>query len=71
MGHFANLTGRALAFGGTVTTDAVTITVPGCSSVNNGVSAAPLLTARTLALLEMLLALAGIVSLRSPASRWR
>lgn len=31
LGHFANLSGRALAFGGTVTTDANTITVPtGC-----------------------------------------
>jgi hypothetical protein len=32
IGHFANLTGRALAFGGTVTTDAVTISVPACAS---------------------------------------
>ena len=31
LGHFANLTGRALAFGGTVTTDANTITVPSCA----------------------------------------
>ena len=30
IGHFANLTGRALAAGGTVTTDANTITVPVC-----------------------------------------
>lgn len=30
IGHFANLTGRALAFGGTVSTDANTITVPTC-----------------------------------------
>jgi hypothetical protein len=30
LGHFANLTGRALAFGGTVTTDANTISVPIC-----------------------------------------
>lgn len=30
LGHFANLTGRALAFGGTVTTDVNTITVPAC-----------------------------------------
>jgi hypothetical protein len=29
IGHFANLQGRALAFGGTVTTDANTISVPG------------------------------------------
>lgn len=32
LGHFANLTGRALAFGGTVTTDASTITVPTCAA---------------------------------------
>ena len=31
LGHFANLTGRALAFGGTVTTDANTTTVPTCA----------------------------------------
>lgn len=33
LGHFANLLGRALAFGGTVTTDANTITVPSGSSL--------------------------------------
>ena len=32
LGHFANMTGRALAFGGTVTTDANTITVPTCAA---------------------------------------
>jgi len=31
IGQFANLEGRALAFGGTVTTNAVTITVPTCA----------------------------------------
>ena len=31
IGHFANLEGRALAFGGTVTTDSNTITVPTCT----------------------------------------
>ena len=67
LGHFANLSGRTLAFGGTVTTDAATITVPGCSSAGNGVSSAPLLTTRTLALLAMLLGLAGIVTLRKLA----
>lgn len=30
LGHFANVTGRALAFGGTVTADTNTITVPTC-----------------------------------------
>ncbi len=33
LGHFANLTGRILTFGGTVTTDANTITVPSASSL--------------------------------------
>jgi uncharacterized repeat protein (TIGR01451 family) len=32
VGHFVNLLGRALAFGGTVTTDANTISVPNCST---------------------------------------
>jgi hypothetical protein len=32
LGHFANLSGRALAFGGTVTTDANTITAPSCAT---------------------------------------
>ena len=32
IGHFAHLTGRALAFGGTVTTDANTITQPTCAA---------------------------------------
>jgi ice-binding like protein/exosortase sorting signal-containing protein len=37
MGHFANVTGRALAFGGTVTTDANTITVPTCAAFSGPV----------------------------------
>ncbi|MCY7388643.1 MAG: DUF3494 domain-containing protein, partial [Burkholderiales bacterium] len=37
IGHFANMTGRALAFGGTVTTDAATITVPTCPAFVAGV----------------------------------
>src|ERR1019366_4816006 len=36
VGHFANLTGRALAFGGTVTTDANTISVPTCAAFSGG-----------------------------------
>lgn len=32
IGHFANLNGRAIAFGGTVTVDAATITVPTCGT---------------------------------------
>ena len=41
IGHFANLTGRALAFGGTVTTDAATITVPTCAAFPGGGTAIP------------------------------
>lgn len=67
IGHFANLTGRALAFGGTVTTDAVTITVPTCTSVIGGgtVSALPTLSAWMTALLAALLAIAGFAAVRS------
>ncbi|MDQ6619177.1 MAG: IPTL-CTERM sorting domain-containing protein [Pseudomonadota bacterium] len=36
IGHFANVTGRVLAFGGTVTTDADTITVPTCTPFSGG-----------------------------------
>ena len=36
IGHFAHLTGRALAFGGTVTTDANTITQPTCAALPAG-----------------------------------
>jgi len=35
VGHFNHLSGRLLAFGGTVTTDANTITVPTCAGVNS------------------------------------
>ena len=41
IGHFANLTGRALAFGGTVTTDANTITVPTCAPFAGSGTAIP------------------------------
>ena len=53
IGHFANLTGRALAFGGTVTTDAVTITVPSCTStiIGRGTTSAPALSRWALAAL--------------------
>jgi hypothetical protein len=60
LGHFANLTGRALAFGGTVTTDANTITVPSCSTG----AAVPTLTQWAMIALSMLLALAGMIALR-------
>jgi len=70
IGHFANLTGRALAFGGTVTTDAATITVPACTSVIGGnVSALPALSAWGMAILAALLAFASLATVRSRRSR--
>ena len=63
VGHFANLTGRALAFGGTVTTDANTITVPVCAPFGTGPSI-PTLSEWVLVLLASLLAIAGVVALR-------
>jgi len=70
IGHFANLTGRALAFGGTVTTDAVTITVPTCTSIIavGSVSAAPTLSAWLMAILVVFLAVAGFVAIRGLSS---
>lgn len=38
VGHFANITGRLLAFNGTVSTDAATISVPGCAAFVGGVA---------------------------------
>jgi hypothetical protein len=38
IGHFANLTGRLLAFNGTVSTDAATVNVPGCAAFVGGVA---------------------------------
>jgi hypothetical protein len=74
IGHFANLTGRALAFGGTVTTDAVTITVPAaCAAVpppGPGVGGAlptPTLSEWAMVLLAMLLAFAGFAAMRRRA----
>jgi hypothetical protein len=61
LGHFANLTGRALAFGGTVTTDANTITVPTCSTG----TPVPTLSEWSMIVLSLLLALAGAVAMRS------
>ena len=65
-GRFANLTGRALAFGGTVTTDANTITVPTCVT---GVSPAAIVSVPSssvwsLLLLAALLVVAGVVGMR-------
>jgi hypothetical protein len=61
IGHFANLGGRALAFGGTVTTDANTITVPAACSGTT----VPTLPTGFLIGLSLLLAAVGAVALRS------
>jgi hypothetical protein len=61
IGHFANLTGRALAFGGTVTTDANTITVPTCAGF---VSVIPTLSEWAMVMLAALLAIAGFAAIR-------
>jgi hypothetical protein len=66
IGHFANLTGRALAFGGTVTTDANTITVPSCAAfVAGGI---PTLSDWAMVMLAALLAIAGFTALRRRVS---
>jgi len=66
IGHFANLTGRALAFGGTVTTDANTITVPICAAfVPGGI---PTLSEWAMVMLAALLAIAGFAAMRKRVS---
>ena len=62
IGHFANLTGRALAFGGTVTTDADTITVPPCAPFAG--AGIPTLTEWAMVILAALLAIAGFAVIR-------
>ena len=66
IGHFANLTGRALAFGGTVTTDAVTITVPTCltSTLPGTAGGIPTLSEWALLLMALLLGTAGFVAMK-------
>lgn len=68
IGHFANLTGRALAFGGTVTTDANTITVPTCAAIpppiQVGPTSVPSQSGFGLLALTALLGLFGFVVLR-------
>jgi hypothetical protein len=57
IGHFANLTGRALAFGGTVTTDANTISVPTCAPFAGAGTSIPTLSQWAMGLLGALLAM--------------
>jgi hypothetical protein len=68
IGHFANLTGRALAFGGTVTTDADTITVPTCAPFVGGDTTIPTLSEWAMVMLAALLAIAGFAALRRRVS---
>jgi hypothetical protein len=64
IGHFAHLSGRALAFGGTVTTDANTITVPTCAQVTAGVQVpVPALATWAMSLLAALTALGGLIAI--------
>lgn len=71
IGHFANLTGRALAFGGTVTTDANTITVPpACAPlVGGGSTIIPTLSQWAMIALAALLAIAGFTAMRRRQAR--
>ncbi|CAN5324670.1 hypothetical protein BH11PSE11_BH11PSE11_28980 [soil metagenome] len=64
IGHFANLTGRALAFGGTVTTDAVTVTVPSCAAFGSQSQGIPTLGEWAMVLLASLLGFAGFAAIR-------
>lgn len=66
IGHFANLTGRALAFGGTVTTDANTITVPTCAPIVGGPSI-PTISEWAMVMLAAFLAIAGFAAIRRRA----
>lgn len=67
IGHFAHLTGRALAFGGTVTTDANTITAPSCAATPAGAAAIPTLSEWAMILLAGLIAVAGMAAMRKQA----
>jgi hypothetical protein len=66
IGHFAHLSGRALAFGGTVTTDANTITVPQCATISTlAISSIPVRSPAALLALIAALALVGAAAVRS------
>jgi len=70
IGHFANMTGRALAFGVTVTTDASTITVPTCAPFGGGgVTDIPTLSQWAMIVLAALLVIAGFVAMRRRQAR--
>ena len=64
LGHFANVTGRALAFGGTVTSDADTITVPTCGAIVSAIANTPTSSRWAILMLASLLAIVGFVVTR-------
>ena len=68
IGHFAHLSGRAFAFGGTVTTDANTVTVPVCAAIPVAGGAIPTLSEWAMILLAGLLAIAGFTAMRKKAA---
>lgn len=63
IGHFAHLAGQALSNGGTVTTDAITISAPICAAAAAGMPI-PTLSEWAMILLSALLAVAGFAVLR-------
>jgi hypothetical protein len=63
IGHFAHLAGQALSFGGTVTTDANTISPPTCAAATAG-APIPTLSEWAMILLSALLAVAGFAAMR-------
>jgi hypothetical protein len=67
IGNFANLTGRALAFGGTVTTDADTITVPTCAPFAAASTPIPTLSQWAIVIVAALLVIVGFAALRRRA----
>ncbi len=69
IGQFANLTGRALAFGGTVTTDSVTISVPTCAPFAGNPVNIPTLSEWAMIMLAGVLALVGFAALRREQTR--
>ena len=64
IGHFANLTGRALAFQTTVTTDATTISVPTCAPFTGSGGAIPTLSEWAMVMVAALLAIVGFAAMR-------
>lgn len=68
LGNLATLVGRALAYGGTVTSDTNTITVPTCAAfVPAGAAAVPTLSEWAMIMLAGLLAIAGFAAMRRRA----